>query len=693
MADIDPRTTPLGRARQRLWSALTSPHPSISDPQDRASAQIVSGILAIGIPVLLVLTTIATLGRSRPMGPEEWSLLFGLSAAVALGYALSRTRRTLLAAWALTIIGSVGPSLAALAETSPPRIVAALAFAVGGVAYAAFFLPLRHGRLVTVLINLLVVATVAFHPIPTRHELVIAPLVIAVFSVFVLIGQHVMSRSLETIRAQARQLRDLIEKTPIGMAVLRGTRLVYANPALVEALQATNSDELIGANLVDHLHAEDRHLLERPRHHHHLEMRLRRKDGAYRVFDAAVIPHVGLEGAGTRLLVAKDVTEQRDIRERLILTERLASLGTIAASVGHEVNNPLTFVLFNLDFMREELPELLAASPHRDRVLEILKVLGDTRDGAKRASDIVTELKAFSRTDDDEPGEVDVEAVLRSSIRVASTELRHHARVLEEWGPLPRVQGSTSRLGQVFLNLLVNAAQAIPPGNADQNEVRIRTGTSETGEAVIEIRDTGSGIPDELRGRIFEPFFTTKPTGQGTGLGLAICVKIIRDLGGRIEVSSALGSGTTFRVVLPAVTTTMRRSEPPTAPVSSGARFDDHVLIVEDDHRVAEALRRLLRNYEVTVAHNGDEALALCRERRFDAVVCDLVMPKRPGWELHEALAADNPDLASRMIFVTAGATRPQARNFLARVDNPVLEKPFDAEELKRLVRATCSRD
>ncbi len=679
------------RFLSRLWAALTAPHPDVVEPQERAAAQLVSSILAAGIPGLLALTILSAVSRTEPLSLDEWTLFCLLGGSVLVGYTFSRTRHPRVAAWTLAIVGTVGPPLAALTETSEPRIVATLAFSLGGIAYAAFFLPLRQGRRVAIVANLIVIATAALHPTAERRELVLAPAALGVFTVLVLVGQHLMRRSNETIRRQAQQLRDLIEKTPIGMAVLRNDRLMYANPALVEALQAPEAGALIGTSLLEQVHDEDRHLLDESPAHQQLELRLRRSDGSYRIFEAALIPHAGLDGPGTQLLVAKDVTEQRNIRERMVMTERLASLGTIAASVGHEVNNPLTFVLINLDFMRDELPELLAASPHRDRVLELLKVLRDTRDGAKRASDIVTELKAFSRTDDDEPREIDVLAVLRSSIRVASTELRHHARVLEEWGPLPRVRGSASRLGQVFLNLLVNAAQAIPAGAADRNEVRIRTGTSESGEAVIEIRDTGCGIPDELMKRIFEPFFTTKPIGQGTGLGLAICVKIIRDLGGRLEVSSVPHEGTTFTVVLPPQSVSGHGSQAPAAPSSRRLQTSHRVLVVEDDRRVAEALSRLLRNYAVTIARNGDEALGRCRNEQFDAIVCDLMMPKRTGWELHDTLLAEAPALARRMIFVTAGAARPDAQNFLNRVDNPVLEKPFDANELKRLVSTVCS--
>ncbi|HOU94858.1 MAG TPA: ATP-binding protein, partial [Polyangiaceae bacterium] len=285
----------------------------------------------------------------------------------------------------------------------------------------------------------------------------------------------------------------------------------------------------------------------------------------------------------------------------------------------------------------------------------------------------------------------DVATVLRSALRVAATELRHRARVVERLEAVPPVRGSAARLGQVLLNLLVNAAQAIPPGAVEQNQVTVATGTGEDGAVLITITDSGCGVPEELRNRIFDPFFTTKPPGQGTGLGLAICLKIVRELGGAIELESRLGAGTTFRVRLPVAT----EAPPPpsTAPQASGRSGGQGLVLVVDDERpFADAVQRLLRGYVVTQALDGDEALECCRRQRFDAIVCDLVMPRRNGWELFAALRTERPGQEERMIFVTAGAAMPTAKAFLASVPNAVLEKPFDPQALRAAVRELCGR-
>lgn len=693
LADTDRKSTTGSRALPGLWQALTEPSAGLTDYVERMRVQVLSGVLAAATPIFMTTTLVSLAHRERGMDAAEYLLFGGVVAIILVAYGLSRSRHWLAAAWLLTLAGSVGPCLTALTEASPGRVAGSLGFAAGGIAYAAFFLPRRQSIVIIAATLALAFATALVHPTVPFGELVVALAMLSVFSLLVVVGQHVLMYANELSRGQARQLRDLIEKTPTGMAVLHHDQLMFVNAALVAALRVPSASALVGVRIGDLIHEGDRELFEAAAPGKYVELRMKRADGSHCLVEVARIKDAGRAGDQAHLLVANDVTDRRSIRDQLVLTERLASLGTIAASVGHEINNPLTFVLINLDFLRDELPHLLKQHPEEQRVRELLTVLRDTREGAKRAGDIVTELKAFARLDEDDPGEVDVVAVLQSSLRVARTEIRHRARVREAWGTVPPVRASASRLGQVFLNLLVNAAHAIPPGSADRHEVLIRAFTGRHGEAVVEIEDTGTGIPEELRGRIFEPFFTTKPTGQGTGLGLAVCVKIVRELGGSIELESTVGKGTTFRVCLPAALGGSSLQPPSEAPAPAPASASRSVLVVEDDRRVAEAMRRLLRDYDIAIATNGEEALEQCRARRFDAIVCDLVMPKRTGWELYDALEAERPGQERQMVFVTAGAVRPQAQSFLARVTNPVLEKPFDAEELKRIVYALCTGD
>jgi CheY-like chemotaxis protein len=264
----------------------------------------------------------------------------------------------------------------------------------------------------------------------------------------------------------------------------------------------------------------------------------------------------------------------------------------------------------------------------------------------------------------------------------------------------PAVIASESRLGQVFLNLLVNAAQALPDGSAEQHEIHV-TLSSRGEEVVLEIADTGQGMSAATRARVFEPFFTTRGPGAGSGLGLAIAHSIVTRLGGRIEVESTPGEGSLFRVVLPAARGVVVRTPspfteapltppPPTvrgpARVAPPARM--RVLVVDDEPLVSKALARLLSPHDVVTASDGRDALARVRAgERFDAVVCDLMMPELSGMDLHAAVEALDPELAGRFIFITGGAFTESARDFLARARNPRLEKPVDRGALDAALR------
>jgi PAS domain S-box-containing protein len=257
---------------------------------------------------------------------------------------------------------------------------------------------------------------------------------------------------------------------------------------------------------------------------------------------------------------AEDVTDRREIDRRLALADRMASVGTLAAGVAHEINNPLSYILSNLKFLSGELGELEAKHP--ERLEEARKVTNEALEGAERVRRIVLDLHTFA-SPDDKPGPVDVHRVLDLAINIASNQIRVRARMVKDYGQVPLVQGDESRLGQVAINLLVNAAQAIPEGHPDENEIRIVTRVDSAGRTLIEVRDTGCGIPPEIRSHVFEPFFTTKPVGTGTGLGLSICHGIVTALGGEITLESDLGKGSVFRVALPPAL-------PPAAPGATG---------------------------------------------------------------------------------------------------------------------------
>jgi PAS domain S-box-containing protein len=482
----------------------------------------------------------------------------------------------------------------------------------------------------------------------------------------------------EALKLSEASFRILIEGMPEPAAIQRDGHIVYANTELVSSLGFERPRELVGRRLEEFIldeppAAEGIPLLVTG------ERRLKRRDGKVRVAEFASLP-VLFDGQPAVVCIARDVTEQRQLQTRLTLADRMTSMGTLAAGIAHEINNPLSFVLTNLGFLSEEL---------REQREEVRAMLAEAREGAERVRRIVRQLKAFSRPDEERLEPVDPHTVLDSAVILAANEIKHRARLRREYGPVPRVLGNEGRLCQVFLNLMVNAAQAIPEGAVERNEIRLVTRLGADGRVVVEVRDTGEGIPQDVQGRIFDPFFTTKPVGVGTGLGLSICHGIITSMSGDISVESEPGQGTTVRVVLPVAEARGAPEEKKPAQVSpTPSTRRGRILIVDDEPAVGRALRRILREHDVELVTSGRQALERLKvDSHFDVVLCDVMMPDLGGKDLYEAVRSTGTGLEERFVFVSGGAFTPGARDFLARVPNVMLEKPFDEAAVKRVVR------
>jgi len=423
-------------------------------------------------------------------------------------------------------------------------------------------------------------------------------------------------------------------------------------------------------------------------------------------------PVLGEDGQIVEVIgVVTDLSERKRAEEalrrseaRLLETDRLASLGTLAAGVAHEINNPLSYVLLNLDLVIRELGRAPLAPVEQLPALiaRLSPRLADARSGVDRVQRIVQDLKAFSRVGSDAREAIRVEAVLDETIELCGSELRNRARLLRDFGPTPPAFANRPRVGQVFLNLLLNAAQSIPEGHAEQHRIVITTGTDAAGRPTVSISDDGEGIPPDLLGRIFEPFFTTKPAGVGTGLGLSICHGIITSLGGEISVESRVGEGSTFRVTLPsaadaqASAPSRAASRAPEGASTSAAKVPrGSVLVVDDEPVLVSALGRSLEpDFEVTVVGSGHEARRLLLEGPpFDVILCDLIMPGVTGMDLYDEVERSRPELCPRIIFMTGGTFTARAREFLSRVPNPALDKPFDLETLEALLRTRTMKE
>jgi len=395
-----------------------------------------------------------------------------------------------------------------------------------------------------------------------------------------------------------------------------------------------------------------------------------------------------LDGGGGLVgivLVARDERALQDAQAQLHLSDRLTAMGTVTAGIAHEINNPLAFIIANLSFVSEELA-LLGGSKPDPHLEEIHRALAASRCGAERVKAIVRDLRAFSRSTDKQRAPLALPRVVEAAVGLIRNELRHSARVELHFDPTPAVDANEGRLVQLFLNLLQNAAQAIPPGAADSNSIRIATGTDRLGNAFVSIKDSGAGIAPENLSRVFEPFFTTKPVGVGTGLGLSICQKIVSSMGGRIDVSSEPGCGCEFRVML----SPSRESVPDTPRELDPISFPRpmRLLVVDDEPEVGDALRRILgREHEVDAVTTAAHALRLLEAQSYDLILCDLLMPEMTGMELYELLARARPDVARCVVFMTAGPFHGESRAFLDRIPNACLDKPFDADALSSLLR------
>ena len=369
------------------------------------------------------------------------------------------------------------------------------------------------------------------------------------------------------LRPSEERFRGLMEGLPEAVTVVDRGRVLYANRHLAQLVGADAATELSGCDVAELVDAADAQRLvdlvaraadsgTSPRE----QFRLGRRSRARVVVEVAC-QRMTYESTSSVLLLWRDLTEQRALQDRLMRSDRLASIGTLAAGMAHEINNPLSYVLANIDAVlgnlgaaRQTAAALSGQGPALAGELdEFDSLLTEARKGAIRIRDIVRQLRVFSRSEEDSRSQVDLHAVLDASIQLSWNEIRHRARLVREWNHPPPVFASEGRLGQVFLNLLINAAQAIGEGRAQANEIRVRTFRAADGRAGVTISDTGCGIPGDQLGRIFDAFYTTKPVGVGTGLGLSICNSIVDRYGGTIEVNSELGRGTSFTVLLPPV--------------------------------------------------------------------------------------------------------------------------------------------
>jgi PAS domain S-box-containing protein len=501
-----------------------------------------------------------------------------------------------------------------------------------------------------------------------------------------------VEQAFEEIERQRSVLSATQESMLDGLLLIDDKlEILSVNPALVQLLE-WGEGTIAGRPLSDLLAADDREfaasimksvssapIRERPTH-------FRTEDGSSLTLAVNASAHRDSGGqVSGAVLVVRDNRELNEAQAQLQMTDRLAAMGTVAAGVAHEINNPLAFVLSNVEFAIEEIDDLKGQMNAELRD-ELLHALAAAQEGSERVRQIVSDLKNFTRSEGESQGLVEVNQLVESAAAMLRNEVRHHALLELSLSGNPLVQGNEAKLGQVFLNLIHNAAQAIPLGHAKKNVIRVST-VVEDEQVIVEVSDTGDGIAPENLDRIFDAFFTTKAVGVGTGLGLAICHRVVTGLGGSIEVSSEVGKGTSFRVTLPVAD----------APTESNATDEDsapappampkRVLVIDDEAEVGFAARRILSKvHEVDVVQSARDALARLKSTDYDVIFCDLMMPEMTGMQLFSEIREQCPDAADRVVFMSGGTFGPSGEEFLRTVPNPTITKPFDTATLRRAV-------
>lgn len=481
-----------------------------------------------------------------------------------------------------------------------------------------------------------------------------------------------------TLRKAEWRFRTLFRAAPDAvLTVLQSGRIREANEAVRDIL-GLDAMQVVGRRLADLAVEEDRGALElaleSASHGQPARLEVRFTSGSATRLAAISASRLPESDPPATLLIIRDISAEREMRARLMERERLAAIGELVAGVAHEVNNPLSSISAYAQILLRERD----LSPAHREAVEVI------RSETTRASQVVKDLLAFARRSEPQREAIDLQQVVESAVRLSHYQLTTGNLRMEIDIPadLPAVMGDARQLQQVVINLVTNAVQAMAPQGSGTLRVEARADAS---MVVLEVADTGPGIPAAARPRIFEPFFTTKAEGEGTGLGLSVSYGIVTAHGGTIALVESSAAGSRFRVTLPAVNERPGPGEPArqVTPVRS-ALAGIRLLFVDDEPVLRHSMEAFgrLRGFSVVTAPNGVAALAAIQGTAFDAVVCDLRMPGMDGIEFHTALSRERPGLAQRIVFITGDMLGSIARA-AAATRQPMLHKPFALERLE----------
>ncbi len=478
-----------------------------------------------------------------------------------------------------------------------------------------------------------------------------------------------------------KDLRDMLRAVPDAFVVLREHCVYFANDAFF-AVCGRPVTEVIGMDIQTFVHTEDWAQFRSSIDGQSVfSTRFQRPDQSVRVVEISGAGLVAFEGVLSRVFVGRDVTENLLSREQYVRDDRLAAIGSLAVGVAHEVNNPLAYVMLNLETLQAELTSRAAQ-----------EAISEALDGVRRIRRIVSELRGFWHGGESRAGVsvVDVETTVTAATSLVQNEIRHRATLLRNLEPDLCVVAREGHLVQVLVNILLYAVHSIPENSGGQHTILVGSRSLGESGAEITISDNGRGFAPEELSRMFDPFGVPRVPGDKTGLGLAITKRMVDELGGHIAVTSDGQRGSTFCVVLPSVprneaSAESRRSHPDLMQ----APF--RVLVVDDEPLIVRAIKRVLSQCTVQTAADGGEAMALlASEQTYDVILCDLMMPRVSGPELFQHVSEHYSHLLPSFVFMTGGAFSDWSRQFLQTAGCPVITKPFEPNELRTCVEKTA---
>jgi signal transduction histidine kinase len=384
-----------------------------------------------------------------------------------------------------------------------------------------------------------------------------------------------------------------------------------------------------------------------------------------------------------------------EYRVRLQHADRLVSLGNLAAGICHEINNPMSWLLANMGFLREQLERLSGGvePSARPRIEDCLEMIHESETGLQRIAKTASALRDYARLNSERSEAVDVNEVLRTAARIADHEVRHRAEIeLELAEDLPRFAGDPAGLQQVFVNLALNAVQAIDAQPEATHRIRLRSERL-GGSLLVSIEDSGPGIPRRIRDQVFAPFFTTRSEQQGTGLGLPIAREIITQYGGSLTLEDSGLGGARFQIRLPLGEEPARALDGPAPELTEDLLRGARVLVVDDEPSILRMMIRFLPESDVVPVATVDEAMAVLESSAVEAILCDLNLRPASGADLYREVVSRWPDLVDSFTMTTGGAVTPSLRRFEQEVSIPWLRKPFGRGQVIAAVqRAVTAR-